>query len=84
MHIEQEHVVPGIGGVRFRLVTERATLPELSERLAVGRAVLDLLNRHLAARHWLVGSAPTIADISVWAYVHLAADATSTWPTGRP
>ena len=86
MHIEQEHVVPGIGGVRFRLVTGRATQAELAERLVVGRAVLDLLEEHLRHRHWLVGTTPTIADISIWAYVHLAGDATlnlADWPAVR-
>jgi glutathione S-transferase len=30
---------------------------------------------HLRERLWLVGEAPTIADLSVWSYVHLAPDA---------
>ncbi len=86
MHIEQELVVPGIGGVRFRLLTERATTSDLAERLAIGRTVLNLLDQHLSTRRWLVGTGPTIADISVWAYVHLAADAAlslADWPMVR-
>ena len=74
LNVEQERVMPGIGGVRFRLVTGRATIEQLASRLETGRRVLDVLDVHLGDRAWLVGAAPTIADISVWAYAHLAPD----------
>ena len=72
MCFEQERVMPGIGGVRFRLVTGRATLTELAAQLQTGREALVTLEQHLAGRDWLVGPSPTIADLSVWAYSHLA------------
>jgi glutathione S-transferase len=74
---EQERVMPGIGGPRFRLITGRATAddPAIVARLALGREALGLLEAHLATRDWLVGTAPSIADLSVYAYAHLAEDA---------
>ncbi len=82
-YFEQERVMPGIGGTRFRLLTGRMTAAEAEPRLAGARETLDILERHLGARDWLVGARPTIADVSVWAYAHLAADAglePSEWP----
>lgn len=77
MFLEQERVMPGIGGPRFRLVTGRATAddPGIAARLELGRETLALLDAHLATRGWLVGDAPTIADLSVYAYAHLAEEA---------
>ena len=72
----REHVVTwwcevmgGLGGPRFRLLTGRATEDELQSPLATGREALELLDAHLAARDWLVGAAPSIADLSLFAYV---------------
>jgi glutathione S-transferase len=75
LFFEQERIVPGIGGVRFRVVTGRATPNQLKERIRTGTEALELLQAHLHERQWLVGESPTIADLSVWSYVHLAADA---------
>ncbi len=36
---------------------------------------LDVLERHLEGREWLVGDGPTVADVGLYAYVHLAPDA---------
>jgi glutathione S-transferase len=48
----------------------RAELPALQEK---GRAVLALMENHLAAGGgWFVGSQPTIADIALYAYTHVA------------
>jgi glutathione S-transferase len=83
MCIEQERVMTGIGGTRFRLLTGRVTLAEAAPRIAFGRETLDLLDSHLADRDYLVGAAPTIADVSVWAYAHLADEAgldPAEWP----
>ena len=49
----------------------------------MGRATLDRLDEHLASRPWLVGEEPTIADLSVWAYAHVADEAglpLASWP----
>lgn len=72
LSFEQERVMGGLGGPRFRLVTGRATEAEVGPRLAVGRAALDVLDAHLAARDWLVGGRPSIADLSVFAYTSVA------------
>jgi glutathione S-transferase len=72
LFFEQERVMGGLGGPRFRLVTGRASEEELEPRLAVGRGALDVLDAHLHAREWVVGSAPSIADVSLFAYVSVA------------
>jgi glutathione S-transferase len=77
LFFEQERVMPGIGGPRFRLQTGRAapTDDAILARLDLGRDALAQLERHLADRDWLVGDGPTIADLSVYAYAHLAEEA---------
>jgi glutathione S-transferase len=71
---EQERVMGGIGGARFRLITGRA--PErVSRQVALGREGLEILNAHLATRSWLVGDACTIADLANFAYGHTAEEA---------
>ncbi len=73
---EQERVMGGIGGARFRLITGRATAEEplIAGRLANAREALDVLAAHLAGRDWLVGESPTIADVAVFAYTSRAGD----------
>ena len=69
---EQERVMGGIGAPRFRTLTGR---PQIEGRLEVGRGALAVLDGHLAGRPWLVGGGPTIADIAVFGYAHVAPDA---------
>jgi glutathione S-transferase len=69
---EQERVMGGIGGPRFRRLTGR---PPIEGRLAVGEEALALLDAHLREREWLVGERCTIADVAVFGYGHVAADA---------
>jgi glutathione S-transferase len=69
---EQERVMGGIGGPRFRRLTGRPPLPG---RLALGAEALAVLDTHLGDRRWLVGGGCTIADVSVFGYAHVAADA---------
>jgi glutathione S-transferase len=74
LFFEQERTMSGIGGARFRIITNRA--PELAQRrLALGREALEMLEAQLTGREWLVGDAPTIADISNFAYAHVAPEA---------
>lgn len=47
----------------------RADLPMLRER---GHAALKVMERHLASHVWFSGSAYGIADISLYAYTHVA------------
>ena len=68
---EQERVMGGIGGPRFRHLTGRPPLPG---RLEIGANALALLDAELARRDWLVGERCTIADLAVYGYAHRAGD----------
>ena len=68
---EQERVMGGIGGPRFRHLTGR---PQGSRRREIGAEALALLDAELARRDWLVGDACTIADLGVFGYAHRAGD----------
>jgi len=72
LSFEQERVMGGIGGPRFRALTGR---PLDASRLQTGRGALRVLDDHLTFREWLVGDAPTIADVGVFAYSSRAPDA---------
>jgi glutathione S-transferase len=41
-------------------------------RVERAEAALDLMERHLTGRHWLVGEAMTVADIALLAYTRVA------------
>jgi glutathione S-transferase len=74
---EQAEIIPGIAGLRFRLVTERLApdSPEVEHRRAGGHEVLRVLGEHLGRRRFLVAERYTVADIGVYAYVHVAGEA---------
>jgi glutathione S-transferase len=75
--LEQTDVMPGIGGLRFRLLTKRwaADDPEARRRFELGHETLRMLQDHLALRRFLVDDRYSIADVAVYAYTHVAADA---------
>ena len=74
LFFEQERVMMGIGGARFRTLTGRN--PELiPARLELGESALTMLEAHLAGRSYLVGNSCSIADLSNFAYAHVAQDA---------
>jgi glutathione S-transferase len=75
--LEQTDVMPGIGGLRFRLLTKRwsAKDPRALRRFELGLDALRMLEDHLAARRFLVDDRYSIADIGVYAYTHVASDA---------
>jgi glutathione S-transferase len=74
LHFEQERIMRGIGAARFFVLTGRN--PELVDaRIALGRGALDALEAHLLGREFVVGDTPTIADVAVFAYTHVAPDA---------
>jgi glutathione S-transferase len=75
--LEQTDVMPGIGGLRFRLLTGRWTpdQPEAAARRELGLAALSMLEEHLRERRFLVGEGYSIADVSVYAYAHTAPEA---------
>ena len=65
------------GDARFWRLTGRETLkPEVfAARLDSRRAALDTLDRGLAGRRFLLGEVYTVADVSLYAYAHVAGDA---------
>jgi glutathione S-transferase len=74
LFFEQERVMTGIGGARFRIATGRN--PELVlARLALGESALTMLDAHLHGRSFLVGDSCSIADIANFGYTHVAEDA---------
>ena len=74
LFFEQERVMVGIGGARFRILTGRT--PELiPARLELGESALTMLEAHLEGRSFLVGDSCSIADLSNFAYAHVAQDA---------
>ena len=49
-----------------------ATPERMAGLLSDGHRILKILDDHLSSRDWLVGSSPTVADISIYAYTHTA------------
>jgi glutathione S-transferase len=77
LFFEQTEVIQGIAGLRFRLITQRIR-PEGREALwrkSVGDAALKVLNDKLGKSNYLAGESYSIADISLFAYVHVANEA---------
>jgi glutathione S-transferase len=72
---EQYDHEPALAVVRFwRAYSGRPDdfADRYAERMAAGYRALDALERHLARRTFLVGERYTIADISLYAYTHVA------------
>jgi glutathione S-transferase len=74
---EQTDVVPMIGGLRFRLLTNRlrASEPDAVRRGHAAVEILGQLDQHLADREFFVGERYTIADVAIYGYVHVAREA---------
>jgi glutathione S-transferase len=75
MFFEQYEVEPNLAVARFWIAIlgqrdEKAA--ELEPKWAGGNRALAILEEHLTDRGWLVGSEFSIADISVYGYVHTA------------
>jgi glutathione S-transferase len=69
----------GVIAVRAALLTyphraHLATPERLAELLARGQALLAMMEARLSAHDWLVGAAPTIADLCLYAYTHTAGE----------
>jgi glutathione S-transferase len=73
---EQYSHEPNIATARFWIAHKVAMDPERIHALIVkreqGHAALHMMERHLTGRDWLVGQAPTLADIALYAYTHVA------------
>jgi glutathione S-transferase len=76
LSFEQERIMLGVGGTRFRRLTGRAQLDPAADaaRFESGRRALELLDEHLATGSFVVGESCTIADISLYAYTRVAGD----------
>ena len=76
MFFEQYEVEPALAVVRFWVTysgTPEKLAPERRDELTVsGKRALAALERHLDGREWVVGNGMTIADISLYAYTHVA------------
>lgn len=78
MFWEQYNHEPNIATVRFWMGwVGEADLDDLQRALlpgkrAAGEAALKLMDEHLAGRDWFVGDAPSLADICLYAYTHVA------------
>ena len=75
--LEQTDVMPGIGGLRFRLLTGRWTAdePAAVQRHELGLEALGMLEAHLHDAPFFVGDRYSIADLSLYAYTHTAPEA---------
>jgi glutathione S-transferase len=73
---EQYHIEPNIGTARFWISILGKSAAELGERLtdklAKGHEALAVLERGLEGREFLVADRFTLADISLYAYTHVA------------
>ena len=77
LFFEQTEVIQGIAGLRFRLITQRIRPDgrEAQWRRSVGHAALTVLNDRLEKSEYLAGDTYSIADIALFAYVHVADEA---------
>jgi len=72
---EQYDHEPSLAVVRFWLAYSgkpEAYADQVESRRAAGYRALDAMERHLSGRDWLVGNGMTLADISLYAYTHVA------------
>jgi glutathione S-transferase len=72
---EQTGVMMPIGGLRFRLLTGRITAEAAERRRPLALAGLAVLERHLDVHEFFVGDRYTVADIAIYGYAHVAAEA---------
>jgi glutathione S-transferase len=75
---EQYDHEPTIAVARFMLMVSgepERYAAELPIKQAGGYRALDAMERHLDGRAYLVGDSPTLADISLYGYTHVADEA---------
>jgi glutathione S-transferase len=78
MFFEQYNHEPNIATLRFWChfvgetnLTDEQRAQIMPKRLA-GEAALGLMDKHLAGREWFIGGSVTLADITLYAYTHVA------------
>ena len=71
---EQYDHEPNIAVARFWLHYKKGPIDQdaLAARQAAGYRALDAMEKHLTGREFLVGSRYSLADISLYAYTHVA------------
>jgi len=72
---EQYQVEPSLAVVRFLIAFSGQAeqhAARIEEQTANGYIALDAMERHLEGRDFLVGGQYTLADISLYAYTHVA------------
>jgi glutathione S-transferase len=76
MCFEQYNLEPNIGTARFWIASLHKSERELGEKLVEkrrhGHAALEVLERGLTGREFLVGDRYSLADIALYAYTHVA------------
>ena len=75
MFFEQYSHEPYLAVVRFWLAysgTPERYADQIPDRMKSGYAALDAMEKHLAGKSFLVGEQFTLADISLYAYTHVA------------
>lgn len=70
---EQYRHEPAIAVARFICNYDRdARADELASLMPKGEAALRVMDDHLSAKDWFVGDSCTLADVSLYAYTHVA------------
>lgn len=78
MFFEQYSHEPNIATLRFwRYYIGEANLSEqqraqIGPKRAAGEEALEVMDRHLAGREWFAGNGPSLADIALYSYTHVA------------
>lgn len=78
MFWEQYNHEPNIATLRFWMTEVGADKLNELQRMQMpakrqgGEAALKLMDEHLGGREWFVGDAPSLADICLFAYTHVA------------
>jgi glutathione S-transferase len=76
MYWDFDRLAPAVYRSRGMKLGFRKSTPELVELFATeGDAALKVLDSHLAGRTWIVGEAPTIADVDLFGTVAYAPEA---------
>ena len=71
--VAQNEILYGLARARAMILFKRAG--DMQEYLTVSTAILEVMEKHLENRQWLVLEHPTLADVACFPYVALAPDA---------
>ena len=78
MFFEQNSHEPNVATLRFWLAylgrdnLGAAQLAQVDAKIVAGEAALSTMDRHLATRDWFTAGRPTLADVALFAYTHVA------------